>query len=121
MRGAKNASMKSIKSMSLLLAVAAALAALTSACSTSGSDRYEYSSKEGARYNEKKVRFKGTVVYSREYGYYINSDSGEQYKPIHLERPYRRNGLRVQVYGKTQGYAMGGNAWKLEIYDIATR
>ena len=107
--------------MSLLLAVAATLATLTSACSTSGSDRQEYSFKDGARYNEKKVRFKGTVVYSREYGYYINSDSGEKYKPTHLAPPYRRNGIRVQVHGETRGYAMGGDAWKLEIYDIAAR
>ncbi len=97
-----------------------ALAILTTGCSTTESDRYPYATKEGARYQEKKVRFRGTVIFHRvDGGYYtiVSDGSGEEYYPIDLPRAYCHGGLRVQVHGVTRGYERDGR--RLQIYDIA--
>lgn len=95
------------------------LAAGLVACASSGDDRYSSASKSEVTQNEKKFRFNGVVVYHRSSGdYTLVSDSGEEYYPINLDPYYRKNGLRVQVYGEGRGWAKGGRMRALAIYDI---
>jgi hypothetical protein len=97
-----------------------ALALLPTGCATGANDRYTHSSKDNAVMHEKQFRFKATVVYHRDRGgyYTLASDSGESYYPENLERAYRKAGLRVQVYGQTHGYALGGEMRALKILEI---
>jgi hypothetical protein len=115
--------MKRFKHFFVLGLVAAFAGMLLTACSTGNADYYGTSTKSGRRVQEKNVRFKGTVEYDRggEYPgrYLIVSDNGRRYYPLNLSRRYRHDDMRVQVYGVTRGYAEGGSAWALEIFDIA--
>lgn len=103
------------------LALSLALGAGLVGCATNGNDRSSSSSKGEVSQNEKKFRFKGTVVYHRtDGGYYtIASDSGEEYYPLNLDSFYKKSGLRVQVFGESRGYAHGGQMRALQVFDIA--
>jgi hypothetical protein len=108
-----------------LIAVAGALALISgsfmTACSTSGSDRSDTHPNKGVeRVSEKTYKFKGTVMYHRDGDYYsILSDRGMEYYPLNLKHPYRKSGLRVQIYGETRGYAMNGKMRALDIFEIS--
>lgn len=90
-------------------------------CSTPSDDRYSSATKNEVAQNEKKFRFKGTVVHHRsDGGYYtLRSDSGFEYYPLNLDSSYRKSGMRVQVYGEGRGYALGGRMRAIQIFDIA--
>jgi hypothetical protein len=112
--------MNKLKRITSIGACLLALALLPVACSTNANDRYTHSSKDNALLNENQVRFKGTVVYHRDRGgyYTLASDSGDSYYPENLARAYRKSGLRVQVYGQTDGYALNGSMRALKILEI---
>lgn len=113
--------MNKMKTLLMLGVMALSIGTLTTGCSTAANDRYPTASKDGARLTEKKVRFKGTVVYHRDHGgyYTIVSDTGEEYYPIDLRPNYRLKGLRVQVYGETKGfYTWEGKGRPLAVYEI---
>ncbi|MES2310269.1 MAG: hypothetical protein V4507_15555 [Verrucomicrobiota bacterium] len=98
---------------------------LTVACSTSYSDkdRHSQSSKSGIRVQEKTMRFKATVIKHHDNGdvyYTLLSTTGGEYYPTNLEFPYRENGLHLQVYGETEGYARGGKMRAFHIIDISS-
>jgi hypothetical protein len=103
------------------LALSLALSAGLAGCATNGEDRSSSSSKNEVTQNEKKFRFKGTVVYHRaDGGYYtLASDSGEEYYPLNLDSRYQKSGLRVQVFGEGRGYAHGGQMRAIQVFDIA--
>ena len=113
--------MNKFRTILIVGVVGLSIGTLTIGCSTAANDRYPTATKDGARLTEKKVRFKGTVVYHRDHGgyYTIVSDTGEEYYPIDLAVNYRMKGLRVQVYGETKGfYTWAGKGRPLAVYEI---
>lgn len=103
------------------LALSALLGVTLIGCATSGDDRSSSASKNEVTQNEKKFRFRGTVVYHRaEGGYYsLVSNSGEEYYPLNLDSRYQKSGLRVQVFAEGRGYARGGQMRAIQVFDIA--
>ena len=108
----------------LFYSFATITALLLVACSTtySDKDRAPLASKSGIRVQEKKMRFKATVVKHTDHGTYYTflSTTGGEYYPTNLAFPYRENGIHVQVYGETEGYALDGSMRALRIIDISS-
>lgn len=85
-------------------------------CSTTRSDQYPPPTKSGQRHTTDKVRFHGTIT--KQHGdYKIKSDRGTLYDPLNLPEGYRKAGMRVVVYGETEG-SKRSQGQPLEIHEI---